>query len=309
MAAYFYSQQKGIPWGTALALLPAFLVELALYLLPSCESVRRQLAALPRAVLALLLTAAAIVPYTLATAALGSFLFTSLLAVAAIAAVIAFWYVALKPRLITDLLFLAVIAAAFLSHAFRALYPAPFHTLPLEILGRLMLVHTGIIAVLCIRGLECGFGFVPQPREWRAGLLYTLAFLPVGAVLGYFLHIAQWHPIVVLSWKLPLLVLGRFLGILWVLALTEEFFVRGFLQQVLSRSLKSDKTGILVTAFVFGALHLSFGTFPNWRFALLAGVAGLFYGAAFARMRGIRTPMVMHALLVTTWQLLFNAHS
>jgi membrane protease YdiL (CAAX protease family) len=112
-----------------------------------------------------------------------------------------------------------------------------------------------------------------------------------------------------LNWKLPLLVLGRFLGILWVLALAEEFFVRGFLQQILSRSLKNDAAGILLTSLIFGALHLLFGTFPNWRFATLAAIAGLFYGVAFAKTRSIRTPMVMHALIVTAWQLFFNAHS
>ena len=308
-AAYFYSQQKGIPWGTALALLPALLVELALYILPGFAGLRRHLAAFPKVTLALLLTAAAMVPYTLATVALGSFHATSLLAVGAIAAVIAFWYVLLKPHLIVDLLFLAVIAVAFLSHAFKDLYPAPSHTLPLEILGRLMVVHTGIVAVLCIRGLECGFGFVPQPRDWRVGILFALCFLPVGAMLGYFLHVARWHPIMAMSWKLPLLIAGRFLGVLWGLALWEEFFVRGFLQQILSRSLKSEIGGIIITALLFGALHLPFGTFPNWRFAILAGTAGLFYGAAFAQTRGIRASMVMHALLVTAWQLFFNAHS
>jgi membrane protease YdiL (CAAX protease family) len=308
-AAYFYSQQKGIPRGVAVAVLPAFLVEIALYMLPGFAAVRRALAALPKAVLALLLTTAAMAPYALATAPLGAFRLASLVGVGAIAAVIAFWYVPLKPRLATDLLFLAVIAAIFLSHAFRMLYPAPAAVLPLEVLGRLMWVHTGVIAVLCIRGLEAGFGFVPRPREWRIGVFGTLCFVPLGALLGYLLHAARWHPIIAVSWKLPLLVLGRFLGVLWVLALAEEFFVRGFLQQILSRGLRSETAGIVVTSLVFGALHLPFGTFPNWKFAALAATAGLFYGVAFAKTRSIRAPMVMHALVVTAWQLFFNAHS
>jgi len=292
-----------------MAVLPAFLAELALYILPGFAGVRRALAALPAAALALLLTGAAMIPYVLATVPLGAFHAASLLGVGAIAAVIAFWYVPLKPRLATDLLFLGVIAAIFLSHAFRALYPAPVSALPLEVLGRLMWVHTGVIAVSCIRGLEAGFGFVPRPREWRIGVLFTLCFVPLGALLGYLLHVARWHPAAVLSWKLPLLVLGRFLGVLWVLALAEEFFVRGFLQQILSRGLRNESAGIVVTSVIFGALHLPFGTFPNWRFAALAATAGLFYGVAFARTRSIRAPMVMHALVVTAWQLFFNGHA
>jgi membrane protease YdiL (CAAX protease family) len=293
----------------AAAVLPAFLAELALYILPGFAGVRRSLSALPKTVLAILLTGAAVVPYSLATVPLGSFHILSMLALFAIAAMIAFWHVLLKPRLAVDLIFLAIVAALFVSHVFKILYPAPSHALPLEILGRLMLVHTGVIAVLCIRGLEAGFGFVPSAREWRIGILYTLCFVPVGALLGYLLHAARWHPAIVWSWKLPLLILGRFLAVLWVVALAEEFFVRGFLQQALSKTMKSVTAGVVVTSVIFGALHLPFGGFPNWRFAALAAVAGLFYGTAFAQTRTIRVPMVMHALVVTVWQLLFNSHS
>jgi len=291
-----------------MAVLPAFLAEAALYILPGFQGVRDALSSLPRFRLAILLTVAGIIPYTLATVPLGEFGFVSLLEVAGIAAVIAFWHVVLKPNIATDLLFLAVIAALFLSHAFRLLYPAPSHALPLEILGRLMLVHTAMIAVLCFRKLDVGFGFVPQRRDWMVGIVLTLCFVPVGAALGYFLHAARWHPVVALSWKLPLLVAGRFLGVLWVVALAEEFFVRGFLQQILARSLRSEAAGLVIASVAFGALHLPFGTFPNWRFAILAAVAGLFYGFAFIRTRGIRAPMVVHALVVTAWQLFFNAH-
>ena len=306
-AAFFYSQQKGIPRGVALAVLPAFLAEVALYILPGFEGVRQSLSKLPKPVLSLLLTLAAPVPWVLATIALGGFRPESMFILAGLAAIVAFWYAVLKPRPATDLLFLAAIAAVFLSHLFRALYPAPLHALPLEILGRLMWVHTGIIAILCIRGLDAGFGFFPRARDWRIGILLTLCFLPIGAVLGYLLHVTRWHPIVAWNGKLPWLVLARFLGVLWVLALAEEFFVRGFLQQILSRALKSDAGGIVLTSLLFGALHLPFGTFPNWRFATLAATAGIFYGVAFARTRSIRTPMVMHALVVTAWQLFFNS--
>jgi len=290
-----------------MAVLPAFLAEIALYILPGFEDVRAAISGLPKARTATLLTVVAVVPWALATVPLGEFGFVLLAGVAAIAALVAFWYVALKPGLAADLTFLAIIAAAILSHAFRLLYPAPSPALPLEILGRLMLVHTGIIAVLCIRGLDAGFGFVPQPREWAIGLLFTLCFLPIGAGLGAALHVARWHPAVAVTWKLPLVAIARFAGVLWVVALTEEFFVRGFLQQILARSLKSDATGLVIASVAFGALHLPFGAFPNWRFATIAAIAGLFYGAAFIRTRGIRAPMVMHALIVTAWQLLFNA--
>ena len=53
-------------------------------------------------------------------------------------------------------------------------------------------------------------------------------------------------------------------------------------------------------------MHLPFGRFPNWRFALLAGIAGLFYGRAYAKSGGIRAAMVAHALMNTCAQMLFT---
>jgi membrane protease YdiL (CAAX protease family) len=49
-------------------------------------------------------------------------------------------------------------------------------------------------------------------------------------------------------------------------------------------------------------LQLGSRAFPNWRFALLAAVAGVFYELAFRRARSIRASMVTHALVVTTWR-------
>jgi membrane protease YdiL (CAAX protease family) len=57
---------------------------------------------------------------------------------------------------------------------------------------------------------------------------------------------------------------------------------------------------------LFGAAHFWFRTFPNWRFAAVAAVAGVFYGLAFRQARSIRASMVTHALTVTAWRLFFS---
>ncbi len=61
---------------------------------------------------------------------------------------------------------------------------------------------------------------------------------------------------------------------------------------------------MLFASLIFGAVHLPFRAFPNWRFALLAAAAGVAYGLAFRAARSIRAAMVAHALVVTTWRLL-----
>jgi hypothetical protein len=51
---------------------------------------------------------------------------------------------------------------------------------------------------------------------------------------------------------------------------------------------------------------LPFRHFPNWRFAIVGGVSGIFYGLAFLKARSVRAGMVTHALVVTTWRLFFS---
>ena len=49
VAAFFYAQDRGIPWATALAVLPAFLLEVSLYFTMGVERLRLRLEKLPPA--------------------------------------------------------------------------------------------------------------------------------------------------------------------------------------------------------------------------------------------------------------------
>ena len=91
-----------------------------------------------------------------------------------------------------------------------------------------------------------------------------------------------------------------------MVALSEELFFRGLLQQWLEEWTGTAWAGLLLASLAFGAVHLGFRQFPNWKFASLAAIAGVFYGIAFRRGGGIRAAMVAHALVVTTWRTLFQ---
>jgi len=176
----------------------------------------------------------------------------------------------------------------------------------LAILGQLMWIRLGLLAVLSLGGMEdAHLGFVPSPSEWRIGVQWYLCFLPVGLALGYLVRFARFQPRHLEWWKFGLLLIGTFLAFLWVVGLAEEFFFRAFLQQLLAREAHSDAVGLALASLLFGLAHLSFGLFPNWRFAVLGGVAGLFYGIAFLKARSVRASMVTHALVITTWRMLF----
>jgi membrane protease YdiL (CAAX protease family) len=288
-------------------LVPAFLLEIGLYLVPGFPEIRKRFDRIGSKTLrAALLAVSAIVPYLLVTVRLGSFSIPSFLLLLLLAAGVAFWYVWMRPNTLVDVLFLAFFATVFISKIFAGIYPRPTVHLPLDILGRLMWIRLGLMSVLSIRRMDnVRFGFTPNWGEWRVGIQQFLLFIPAGVAAAYFLHVATFRPINMVWWKFPLYVVLTFFAILWVVALAEEFFFRGFLQQLLTRGLHSQIAALLVTSVLFGLVHLPFRHFPNWRFAIVAALAGLFYGLAYIRAHSVRACMVTHALVVTTWRVFF----
>ncbi len=308
IAAFFYSQQQHIPQWLLFALLPALLLEISLYLLPGFEGMRKWFDRLgSKPLRAGVLVASGVTPYLMESLRTGTFGFTPFLLLLTLVSVTAFWYAVFKPGPAVDVLFLAFMAAVYLSLAFKQIYVRPMPHLQLEVMGRLMWVRVGLLAVLSLRRLDnVRFGFIPTSAEWRIGIAQFLYFLPVGGGAAYLLRFAKFHPVSLVWWKFALFVPALFFGVLWVLAVGEEFFFRGFLQQLVARGLGSEKGGLVVASAVFGMAHLPYRAFPNWRFAIVAGIAGLFYGISFLRSGSVRSSMVTHALVVTTWRTLFS---
>jgi len=271
------------------------------------ERLRVRLEKLPPAAVAVCLIPGAVAPYTLAALAMRSFSWHSLLAIAALAFVAAFWYVVLPHRTVVDILFLIFIAGVWLSRAIPPLYPTTSTALPVGLLGQLMWFRTGLFAILSVRRMKnIGFGFWPAAREWKIGALYFAALAPVVAPLGWWIHFARPH-LHYAGWQRTTLIgLATLFGVLWVVALGEEFFFRGLLQQWMTAWLRNDWAGLLVASMLFGSVHLWYRPFPNWRIAALAAVAGVFYGMAYRQARSIRASMVTHALTVTAWRLFFS---
>ena len=285
-------------------MLPAFLVEAALYLAAGMQSTRERLEELSPSRLALLTTVAAAVPYTICTVGLGVFDWRSAFLILVLAAFASYFYVLLPHRPAIDLVFLACIASVVLLKVFPRLFPAPLPRLELSVLGAAMWVRTTMLVMLSIRKMDgVGFGFLPRARDWGIGLRYYLLFMPVAVALALWLGFVRVQPRP-FGLRMVLLTVATFFGILWIVALSEEFFFRGVLQQTLDKLLDSRVAGLIIASLVFGAVHLPFRAFPNWRFAILATLAGVAYGLAFRAAGSIRAAMVAHALVVTTWRLL-----
>lgn len=191
----------------------------------------------------------------------------------------------------------ALAAAPVLFKAFHPLYP-PAGELRMEFLGQLMWIRTTLLTIL--RDWDppgAGFGFWPEPREWRIGLRYFLLLAPAALAMSLATGFARpaWPEG---PWPVEALrVAATFFGILWVVALSEEFFFRALLQ---------PRIGLWAASALFGLVHLGFREFPNWRFAAVAAVAGVFYGLAYRTGGGIRASMVTHACTVVFWRTFFR---
>jgi membrane protease YdiL (CAAX protease family) len=287
-----YARLKGIPNWAALPILAAFLIEYPFYLVAGFASVRERLRgpALPA-----FLAVSATLPYLASTFAT-EFHWTALLQLAALALALGLWYRVLPVSVPADLGFLALVASVYIFKFFDPIYPILFKV-RLSFLGHLTLIHLGVLVLILERRIhETGYGFWPKLRDWRTGAVNYLYFLPIGAVLAVGLHAAR------LGSRTPVwLVPGIFFGMLWTVALSEEFLFRGVLQGWLEEWTRNRSSALAMTSLVFGAVHLWFRGFPNWRWALIAVALGWFCGRARNQAGNIRAGMVTHALVIATW--------
>lgn len=57
----------------------------------------------------------------------------------------------------------------------------------------------------------------------------------------------------------------------------------------------------MIGAVVFGLAHVANPPIPNWRYALLAGLASHAYGHVYQRTRSISASALTHALVDWAW--------
>jgi CAAX protease family protein len=304
---YIYSIQQHIPTRLTIFFLLAALVEIAFYLMPGFGWTRGAIERIePPPIRALVLAISAILPYLIYSLGTGTFHIRYFGLLAILVSVCAGWYVFNERRGVwVDLLFLLYMAGVFLSGAFNRIYVELASKAPAQLLGHLMWIRLGIFAVLSIREMGgIGFGFLPAREDCIIGLEQFALFLPAAVLVAWLVGALRPHVWSGIWWKDVVYAIGTFLGIFWVVALSEEFFFRGMLQQILSAKFRSRILGLVGASVLFGLAHLWFGhRFPNWRQAALAAVLGLFCGIAYIRAGNIRAAMITHACAVTVWSL------
>ncbi len=178
-------------------------------------------------------------------------------------------------------------------------YPPPLtHTLTI-----LLAVNAGLAAFVFTREFP-GIGYAV---EWRRGFaraiavnlaLFTVIAIPLSEALG-FIH---WDPSLSRLRSLPLFAVGIFIFTAW----PEEFLFRGLLQNLLARSFRNQWVGLIVAAVIFGFSHILHTPFPNWKYVILATIAGIFYGLAWMKTGSLLPGAIVHGCVDVLWHLLFR---
>ena len=303
LAGIVYARSRGIPSWAALPLIAAFLIEYPFYLVPAFPSVREHVSGMGVPVFAV---ATIVLPYLACCCGAVQFEWGGLAKLAAVGLALGLWYAVLPASRITDVAFLVAVAAVLLANFFNPIF-APLHPNFKDLKNVIVIPHLSLIslAVMALmlqrRVPETGYGFVPNRREWRIGLLHFLYFVPVGLplalLLGAIRLAAKPKPV----WY----IFGTLVGMFCVAALSEEFFLRGVLQQWIEEWTFSRSGALWITSAIFGLLHLWLGVFPNWKWALVAGLLGWFCGRARNQAGSIRASMITHALVAATWRAFF----
>lgn len=207
-----------------------------------------------------------------------------------------------KPGAWQDYVAMVVIALPIKMGWLRVLFPFPGFRL-IYLLTVLMAVNAALAAFLFVRRLD-GIGYVAGwGRGWTWAFAAPLAAIaaidiPLGTRLR-FIGFAPRHG----DWRFMAV---NVFAIFFFTAVPEELLFRGVLQNTLGKAFSSEGTGWIVASIIFGFSHIANGRFPNWKYVLLATIAGLFYGYAWRKSRSIFPGALVHAAVDGMWFLLFR---
>jgi membrane protease YdiL (CAAX protease family) len=142
-----------------------------------------------------------------------------------------------------------------------------------------------------------GFSFIFHGRDFKIGLREFVWYTPIALALGLVLGFLHVHAVLPRVSTLAVAYVFTFVFI----AIPEELFFRGWLQNLLERRI-GRKSALLLTSLVFGISHFNKrAVYFNWRYVLLASIAGIFYGRAWRRDRRVTASAITHACVDTVW--------
>ena len=197
-----------------------------------------------------------------------------------------------------DGLVLGALAASYMLHVFAGAWPFP----GLAALPKLYVADIALCVFVVNRKLEgIEYSFVPRLSAILIGIREWLFFVPLGIGLGFALRFIHLHR------SMPTaLEVAEAISVTFVLiAIPEELFFRGILQNLLETRLKAWLS-LAIAAILFGLSHFPRGAAFNWRYVILATIAGIFYGRAWRARRQLLASIIAHTAVDVVWSMWFR---
>lgn len=197
-----------------------------------------------------------------------------------------------------DLAVLAIVVAAYFLGWTKIAWPFPLPAL----FPKLFLADVTLYCFLVGRKLEgSGYSSIPELSDLRVGFREWLFYLPFALAIGLATHFIRIHS----ALPVPLTFLEGVVLTALLVALPEEMFFRSILQNLLET--RTGRTpALFAAAVVFGLSHFNHGAIFNWRYVLLASVAGVFYGRAWRAQRHLFAAVVTHTAVDVVWSFWFR---
>lgn len=194
-----------------------------------------------------------------------------------------------------DFLILAVLGLAVDLRWFEHAWPSG-----LVLFNKVLLLDAGIFGFVLIRRLDgTGFDLRLRLRDLAIGFREFAIYTPIALALGLTLGFLHAHR----DWAGLVPIAGAWLFTFFFIAVPEEIYFRGWLQNLLEKRI-GRMGALLVTAGLFGLAHFNKrAAVFNWRYVLLAGLAGVFYGRAWRDRRRVAASSVTHATVDAVWSL------
>ena len=167
---------------------------------------------------------------------------------------------------------------------------------------KLLLVDVALYSYLVVRKLEgVGYDFRARLRDVVVGLRECSLYAPIAIILGLALHFLTPHS----GWPSAPRALGALLITFFFVAIPEEFFFRGLLQNLLQGRI-GRPLSLVVASLLFGLSHFNKPLPFNWRYVILGSIAGVFYGRAWRDRHRIFASATTHTLVDVLWSLWFR---